>query len=267
MQQLIMNLVLNAGEAIGDAEGAVTVKTRAQELDGDYIRQVLPKTELKPGRYVILEVADTGSGMDAATKARIFDPFFTTKFTGRGLGLAAAQGIVRSHGGVINVFSSPGMGSTFQILLPVLSVLEKPAPEPAAATYPAGAGAVLVVDDEEIVRNMARFALERNGYKVLIAPDGQTAVEIFGRNAEEISVVLLDLKMPGMSGTEALELMQRIRPEVKVVACTGYGEAEAVRLFGERRISAFLQKPFTAQKLAATLGQVLATQPEKIPEA
>jgi nitrogen-specific signal transduction histidine kinase/ActR/RegA family two-component response regulator len=267
MQQLVMNLVLNAGEAIGDREGTVTVKTRAQVLDAGYVENVLPNSGVSPGRFVLLEVADTGSGMDAETKARIFDPFFTTKFTGCGLGLAAAQGIVRSHKGVIHVFSSPGLGSTFQILLPVLSAVEEPALLPAAPAHTAGEGTVLVVDDEEIVRNMARFALERSGYKVLLAPDGQSAVEIFRRNADDISVVLLDLKMPGMSGTEALKLMRRIRSDVKAVACTGYGEVDAVRLFADHRISAFLQKPFTAGKLAATIGGVLESRPEKIPEA
>jgi PAS domain S-box-containing protein len=251
MQQLIMNLALNAAEAIGDQPGTVTIVTSARETDAE--------------RQVVLEVCDTGCGMDEATKLRIFDPFFTTKFTGRGLGLAAVMGIIRAHKGTITVHTAPGRGSTFTVVLPATAAARPAAPD--TRDHPAeirGYGHLLVVDDEELIRNMARFALERCGYTVQTAGDGKAAVDAFAAGPDAFAAVLLDLTMPVMSGEEALERMREIRPGVRVVLSSGYSEMEALRRFQNRGLAGFLQKPYTATALARKVKQALRNTPEKV---
>src|SRR5580658_4332155 len=218
IQQLVMNLVINAAEAIPeDREGRVLVTTRVQDVDETYIAQTLSPGEIVPGEYVALEVHDTGVGMDQSTLQRIFDPFFTTKFTGRGLGLAAAIGIVRGHKGALKVYSTPGQGSTFKILFPAMHdgpqfVESKTA---IAARPGLQRGAVLVIDDEEVVRRTAKATLERCGYDIVLAENGSEGVQLFQTLAGKISAVLLDLTMPGMGGEETLRRIQQIRPDAK----------------------------------------------------
>jgi len=255
----VMNLVINAAEAIEPPGGRVTVATCAQSLDAEEIARQFSHEELKPGRYVVLEVRDTGHGMDEETKAKIFDPFFTTKFTGRGLGLAAVLGIVRGHKGAIRVESERCSGSTFRVFLPASArpvAVAEAAPEPAQAE-PARA-TVLVVDDEEMVRRLAQRALSMRGHGVLLASDGREAIEVLRANRDTVSVILLDLTMPAMSGEEALPRLREIRPDVRILASSGYSESEAVRRFGGA-IDGFIQKPYAAQKLLALLQ---AGQPE-----
>ena len=234
MQQLIMNLAINAAEAIGDAAGAVTIETSRRESDAE--------------QQVVLTVRDNGCGMDERTKARMFDPFFTTKFTGRGLGLAAVTGIVRAHRGTISVETAPGEGTTMTVVLPGCDRVEGAAPQP--QTDLQGYGNVLVVDDEDMVRNMARFALERCGYTVEQAADGRAAVEAVTARPSDFAAVLLDLTMPGMSGDEALVRIREIRPDLPVLLSSGYSEAEALQRFANRGLAGFLQKPYTATALA-----------------
>ena len=250
VQQVFMNLVLNAAEAIGSNAGLISVKTGSQVVDEDYIRRNPGPAELRPGNYVCLEVRDTGCGMDEATKARIFDPFFTTKFTGRGLGLAAVAGIVRGHKGAITVSSAPGKGSCFMVLFPVAEGAATVSPVPAHHATLQGTGTILVVDDEEMLRVLAKKALERYGYKVLVVDGGLGVINVFKRHPGDISLVVLDLSMPGMGGEEALLELRKIRPHVKVVVSSGYSEAETMGLFAGQRVSAFLQKPFTSTQLA-----------------
>ena len=247
VQQVIMNLVINAAEAIGNRPGTVTVRTslrRVEERSG---------SGLQPGVYVCLEVADDGCGMDGETQARIFDPFFTTKFTGRGLGLAAVSGIVRSHRGAIQVKSAPGQGSTFEVLFAAMSQ-----PAPAGRQSPqyedlTGGGLVLVVDDEAAVRLTATAALRRYGYSVESANDGAAGVEAFRRRPAEFAAVLLDLTMPVLGGEQALAQIKQIRPQVPVIASSGYSEEEASQRFPAGQIAAFLQKPYSAAVLARTM--------------
>ena len=242
MQQLLMNLAINAAEAVGQAAGSVTISTGLREAEAEH--------------QVVLTVADTGCGMDEATKARIFDPFFTTKFTGRGLGLAAVLGIIRAHRGSISVESKPGDGSTFTVVLPACDTAEATdAREPQAELR--GHGAILVVDDEELVRNMARFSLQRYGYTVETASDGRRAIEIFSERPQDFDAVLLDLTMPLMNGEDAMRAVRQIRANVPIILSSGFSEAEAVKRYGDAGIAGFVQKPYTATTLARKLKQAL----------
>jgi PAS domain S-box-containing protein len=234
MQQLIMNLAINGGEAI-TGSGSVTVTTSTRQSDAE--------------QQVVLQVKDTGCGMDEETKARIFDPFFTTKFPGRGLGLAAVLGIIRSHHGTISVQSAPGAGTTFTVVLPASSAApEAPRQDPQFELR--GYGHVLVVDDEELVRNLARAALERCGYSVETAGDGLMAVAAVASHPLLFDAVLLDLTLPAMGGDEALREIRAIREDLPVILSSGFSEVEALRRFADQGLSGFLQKPYTASALA-----------------
>jgi CheY-like chemotaxis protein len=238
VQQILLNLVSNSVEAIGDAHGAITIRTAYE------------------GGKVFLEVRDTGCGMDAATRARVFDPFFTTKFTGRGLGLSAVAGIVRSHKGSIDVESAPDVGSTFRIrLAPVARPEGERQPE---AAKPGVGATVLVVDDEEVVRRLAKAALEARGYRIVQATNGLEAIHQVQRDAA-IEVVLLDLMMPVMSGEEAIGQILQERPGLKVIVSTGYDESEAVARFEDQRVAGYLNKPYTSRMLVEKVKRVLGS--------
>ncbi len=257
MQQVFMNLVLNAAEAIGSGAGLVSVKTGVQDLDEADTRLNQESADARPGKHVYLEVRDTGCGMDPATQARIFEPFFSTKFTGRGLGLAAVSGIVRAHKGAIQISSGPGKGSCFTVLFPEAkgAVVETPAED--ARPAPTGTGTILVVDDEEVVRDMAKKALKVHGFDVLLASGGLEAIDIFKRHPGDISLVLLDLGMPGMSGDEVLPELHKIRPQVNVLVSSGYAETETMALFKGHRVSGFVQKPYASRHLVEKVKSAL----------
>lgn len=258
LQQVVMNLVLNAAEAIGEKAGMVSVRTSATEVDERHIRRNVSGGEVRRGTYACLEVRDTGSGMDEATLSRIFDPFFSTKFTGRGLGLAAVAGIVRGHRGAIYVESAPGKGSCFEVLFPAIEGMPEKAETEAHAAAVRGSGTVLVVDDEQIVREVASKALERSGFKVLLADSGRAAIDLFKRYPGEIAAVVLDLSMPEMSGEETLPELRRIRPGVKVLVSSGYSEAEVMRMFSDGQVYGFIQKPYTSLLLAEKVKAALS---------
>jgi PAS domain S-box-containing protein len=256
IQQVVMNLVINAAEAIGQEHGSVLVKTGLQQVDQQYLSTLRMAYEISPGSYVTLDVEDTGCGMDEATLARIFDPFFTTKFHGRGLGLSAVLGIVRSHKGALKVYSAPGRGTTFKLLLPAVG---EPA-DTAAVTGPVpdlrGEGVILVVDDESTVRTIARTTLERYGYTVLLAQNGREALDVFAVHPE-IRAVLLDLTMPVMDGEETLRRLHLLRPGLPVVLSSGFNEAESLGRFADDGLAGFLQKPYTATALATKIKTTL----------
>jgi PAS domain S-box-containing protein len=257
LQQIVMNLVINGAEAIGPDGGTVLVRTGTQAVDEQYIRAIAGAgDQLRPGPYVMLEVHDTGSGMSPETLAKIFDPFFTTKFTGRGLGLSAVQGIVRAHRGALKVYSQPGQGTTFKVLFPASAHVPTPVVAPAGGDL-TGHGTVLVVDDEDIVRQTARHTLERYGYKTIAARHGAEALEVYRRSPDRISLVLLDLTMPVMSGEQTLREMQTIRPAVRVLLTSGYNEVEAVQRFAGKGLAGFIQKPYTSIALAEKVKQAL----------
>ena len=262
IQQVVMNLVINAAEAIsGDQPGRVVVRTFCRTLNDDSLpSDCVGPNELTAGNYVLLEVEDSGSGMDAATKAHIFDPFFTTKFTGRGLGLAAVQGILRSARGCVAVESSPGKGSIFRAFIPAcnLDATPKPKQEVLETTrLRPRERVVLVVDDETVVRELARIALERGGYEVITAADGRAGIEILMQQRERISLVLLDMRMPVMGGKEFLLRARDSGIDVPTVICSGYSEQEVRHQFENCAVAAFLQKPFNMARLYATVQEVL----------
>jgi CheY-like chemotaxis protein len=210
----------------------------------------------------MLEVHDNGCGMDETTLTRIFEPFFTTKFTGRGLGLAAVSGIVHGHKGALRVYSSPGRGSTFKVLLPVLSDASAPAVlDPLLPLSEGCEKTVLIVDDEESVRSVARNTLQRRGYRTIEAADGREALEVYRRFVAEVSLVLLDLTMPYMNGEEVLRELKIIRPSVKVLLSSGFNEIEAVRRFAGKGLAGFLQKPYSAAVLAETIKRIITDEP------
>jgi PAS domain S-box-containing protein len=259
MQQLVMNLVINGAEAIGeDCNGTVIVTTAVQEVDNAYIQTVLaPADGIVPGSYVSLEVHDTGCGMDQTIVSRIFDPFFTTKFLGRGLGLAAVQGIVRGHKGVLKVYSQPGKGSTFKVLFPITQ--KQPvtaAPRPVADEL-AGYETILVIDDEQIVRHTAKTMLESYGYRVLVAENGREGVDLFRLVHEKVALVILDMSMPVMSGEETLRNLKLIRSETPVILSSGFNEVEAIRRFAGKGLAGFIQKPYSALDLARRVKMTL----------
>jgi two-component system, cell cycle sensor histidine kinase and response regulator CckA len=256
VQQVFMNLVLNAAEAIGTSSaGTISVKTGSHVVDDDYIRKNPDAADLEQGVYACLEVSDTGCGMDAETKAKVFDPFFSTKFTGRGLGLAAVSGIVRSHKGFIQVSSTPGKGSCFTVLLPAARGVAAATRED--ETAPAGPGPILVVDDEHVVREIARKALSRHGFQVVTVNNGREAIDFVKTHAGEIGLVLLDLSMPGMNGQEVLPELRKIQPDIKVMVSSGYSETETMALFAGQKVCGFIQKPYTSARLIDRVKQAL----------
>jgi PAS domain S-box-containing protein len=257
LQQLVMNLVINGAEAVGEGVGTVTVRVRPVELTAERIEAEFARQGVEPGRYVRLEVVDTGCGMDEATLAHIFDPFFTTKFTGRGLGLAAALGIVRGHRGGIAIRTAPGQGSTFSVVLPTA-----PAPTGAAPPResppprPSGAGLVLFADDEPAVRRVGQAALEAMGYEVVLAEDGAEALRTALEPDRPLRLAIVDLTLPQLGGAEVARRLRSARPGLPILVMSGYGEQEAlVRLAGVH-VDGFLPKPFTDHDLARVVAEV-----------
>ena len=250
LRQVIMNLIINASDAIGERSGVIAVTTGVAWCDSAYLAENFIDDALPEGLYVHLEVADSGCGMSAETRARIFDPFFTTKFTGRGLGLAAVLGIVRGHKGAIRVYSELGRGSTFKMLLPADPYVEPTPTVPAAeAAAWRGSGSILVIDDEESIRGLARHMLRQMGFDVETASDGREGVQIFREMAARNPLVLLDLTMPHLDGAATFAQLRRIRPDVRVILMSGYSEHSIATQFAGKGLVGFIQKPFRIKDL------------------
>jgi PAS domain S-box-containing protein len=246
LQQVVMNLVINASEAIGDQPGVITVTTRAVVLRPTDQVCFGEKDPLRPGTYVALQVSDTGSGMAPEVIRKIFDPFFTTKFTGRGLGLAAIHGIVRGHRGGIQVSSEPGAGSTFRILFPAGR------PEPAACgdePGPGSPGGVLVVDDEPALRSVMVETLECSGFATFQARDGQEALDLYWRHQGRIRLIVMDLTMPVMDGLEACRELRRRGVDIPILLTSGFDQSEALGRSQGLGLAGFIQKPFSMASL------------------
>jgi two-component system, cell cycle sensor histidine kinase and response regulator CckA len=257
LRQVVMNLVVNASEAISERSGVITLSTGAMDCDRQYLSEAWLDEQLPEGMYVFIEVADTGSGMDVETRSRIFDPFFTTKFTGRGLGLAAVLGIVRGHRGAIKVYSELGKGTTFKVLFPVSQRAEVREEGSAVRGMYEGKGTVLLVDDDESVRAVGRKMLERIGFTVVTAADGSEAIARFRERADDIICAIVDLTMPHVDGAETFRELRRMRPGVRVILSSGYNEQDVTQRFVGKGLAGFIQKPYQLSTLVAVLKEVL----------
>ena len=256
MHQVLMNLCVNARDAMPEG-GSISVRAENAFVDENYARMHI---EAKAGRFVMITVSDTGPGMSAEIQSRIFEPFFTTKemTKGTGLGLSTALTIVKSHGGFINVYSELHRGSQFSVYLPAIETAEVTEAGALKADIPLGNGElVLVVDDEESIREITRGTLETFGYNVLTANDGTEALAIYADKKNEIAVVLTDMVMPFMDGPATIRALQRMNPRVKIIAASGLGTAQRAGEGSLEGVSVFLNKPYTAEKLLKTLAQVL----------
>jgi PAS domain S-box-containing protein len=253
LEQVLMNLVINAGEAIGEGDaGKITVATSVADIAASFADEL--GQEVPPGRYVAIEVQDTGCGIDEESRGKIFDPFYTTKFVGRGLGLAAVAGIIRVQRGAVTLESDPGRGSTFRILLPVFGDAAQEPEGPAALP---SRGAILVVDDEPSVREFIATVLRREGYRVLPASDGLEALAMCDRETGALDATVLDVVMPGMGAKEFLPAFRARYPAARILLTSGYSEVEARRLCAAYRGAGFIQKPYTALQLAVAIQKLL----------
>ena len=257
LQQVIMNLVVNASEALGAQSGTITLRTALVHADREYLSAARVAEERPEGDYVCLEVTDTGCGMSPETLTRVFDPFFTTKFTGRGLGLAAVLGIVRGHKGGVRVQSRLGVGSTFTILFPAHEpALPKSATSPVATSW-RGSGTILLVDDEVVLREVGKEFLDRLGFSTLTACDGVEAVEMFRIHRNKLVGILLDLTMPRMDGMEAFRELRSMGCQIPVIIISGFAERDIADNLAEQGLAGFIQKPYTRATLVAKLAEVL----------
>jgi len=254
MQQVLMNLCVNARDAMPGG-GELTITTRRLDAPDEFLRSI---PEGGGGPFVRIDIADTGIGIDRAIRGKIFDPFFTTKEKGKGtgLGLATVYGIVKNHGGFINVESEMGTGTTFSIYIPAVDKAAVRSQDP--VSRPAGGReTILVVDDEETIRLLVKDILEEIGYRVLSAGDGGQAVELFRERNAEIDLVILDMTMPGMGGRETFEKLKEMNPRVRAILSTGYSEDERARQMLAMGVKAFVQKPYRIDDLAAAVRRIL----------
>ncbi len=255
LRQIIMNLVTNAAEAIGDAQGEVCVSLSKAEIktgisDCDHLGTVIPA-----GRYLCLEVADNGSGMDDEIKNRIFEPFYTTKFTGRGLGMSAVLGILKAHNGVLQLSSQSGQGTTFKVYLPVqedAAAEEKPRQDISAKQWQ-GSGTVLLVEDETQLLSIAKDMLSTLGFNVLVAVNGKEALQQYRQSAAEITLVVTDIGMPVMDGYELFRELKILKPDLPIIVSSGFGDTEVTSLIPREQIAGLVNKPYNLSQLRNVL--------------
>ena len=260
LHQVLINLVTNASDAIGEASGVISISTGVMECDESYLKDLYIDESLPAGTYVYLEVGDNGCGMTKDVQSKVFEPFFTTKFMGRGLGLAAVLGITRGHHGTTKIYTEPGRGTTMKVLLPVMEsgrLVSDPAEGSDAANLWKGSGTILVVDDEASVRSVTRTALRRAGFEVLEARDGQEALELFAEHQDTIRLVLLDVTMPRMGGEEAYRRIRQMTKDIPVILSSGYNEQDATVHFNGKGLSGFIQKPYRPADLIAKVRALL----------
>jgi PAS domain S-box-containing protein len=255
IRQIIINLVTNAAEAIGENSGRISIRTGTMECDRYYLDETYLDNDLPEGEYAYLEVFDSGCGMDRNTVGKIFDPFFSTKFASRGLGLAVVLGIVRGHRGAIKVYSEPGRGTTFKVLFPIVRIREPLIAPPVKdfSDESLKGKRVLLVDDEETVRSVGRMILDLFGVEVVTANNGKQALELFEKEPDDFDCVLLDLTMPLLDGEETFREMQRVKKDVCVILSSGYDRQDLISRFAGRGLAGFIQKPYGPTKLREAL--------------
>jgi signal transduction histidine kinase len=258
LRQVIMNLITNASESLGNAPGSITLRTGVTQIDPRHPPEDLLWKNLAAGDYLFFEVTDSGCGMDDTVRSKIFDPFFTTKFSGRGLGLAAVQGIIRGHGGGIEMQTSPDDGTRIRVLLPLGARGQRVQEGQRPSTAPLrGAGTVLVIDDEDAVRTLVSGILTDAGFTVITAGDGQEGLELFSQRADDVRLVLLDLTMPRLGGDEVLAEIRKLHPAARVILSSGYNATDAAHCVANTRPDAFLEKPYTPDTLLDSIRKVL----------
>jgi CheY-like chemotaxis protein len=260
MRQIIMNLVINASEALGEHDGIITLSTSlVRPAPGFFEGAVLAPPE-PAADFLQLEVSDTGAGMTPETIAKIFDPFYTTKFAGRGLGLAAVQGIIRSHHGGLKVRSAPDRGSIFTLFLPATAVAPAEAAQPrrATATPWKQQGRALIIDDEDHVLKVTAGLLQSCGMQTELARDGYEGIDLFRTHPNDFDLVVLDMTMPRLSGEETLQLLREIRPDVRVLFMSGYNRREVIATLAGAGELGFIQKPFTLDSLREQIQAMLS---------
>jgi len=268
IRQIIMNLTINASEAIEKKSGVIALSTGSMYCDREYIEttgfesQLTMKGQLPEGMYVFLEVSDTGVGMSDTTISKVFEPFFTTKFTGRGLGLSAILGITRGHRGMVRIYSEEGKGTTFKVLFPIFddetSSQSKDILAEGIDDDWSGQGVFLITDDEETVRTVAKHMIQKLGFKVITADDGREAIKIFDKHSDDIVGVLLDLTMPHKDGTEVFNHIHKLKPDTKVILSSGYNEQDATQQFIGKGLAGFIQKPYTAKELGKVIIEIMS---------
>lgn len=267
ISQILMNLITNASEAIGDTSGIISITTGAMHCDESYLCTTELSTVSGENMYVYVEVSDTGCGIDKSVKTQIFEPFFTTKYTGRGLGLSSVLGIIRAHKGAIKVYSEKGEGTTFKILIPAYhpdSAKSSESPSGIEENWIAE-GTVLFADDEDTVLAVGRNMLEHLGFDVLTAEDGQQAVELFKHNSDKIVLVILDLTMPHLSGDEVYREIRRIRKDIPVIISSGFSRQDVMHRFSGKHLAGFIQKPYRIEDISAVIKSVLYPASDESP--
>jgi PAS domain S-box-containing protein len=257
LHQIIMNLIINASEAIGAESGVISIATGSMQCDRNYLNSIWMHEQLAEGLYVWLEITDTGCGMDAETLGKIFDPFYSTKFTGRGLGMAAVLGIIRGHKGAITIKSEPGRGAAFKVFLPAGGKPKVPVSQVNRDEAGwRGRGTVLLVDDEQTVLDIGGEMLKELGFEVVKAMDGSEALEFFKQDAERFSFIILDLTMPRLDGEQTYRQMRQLKPDVKVIMSSGYNEQEINQRLGGTGLAGFVQKPYNLSTLREVIRSV-----------
>jgi two-component system, cell cycle sensor histidine kinase and response regulator CckA len=259
--QVIMNLVINASEAIGERAGEITVRTGVTDLDATRLQKSLGGGKNQPGTFAYIEVMDNGCGMDESTLAKIFEPFFTTKFTGRGLGLAAVYGIASGCQGALEVLSEKDLGSTFRAFFPISKTQQQiTSTSDSSSSDIQAKGSILVADDEMNIQEMIVEMVQELGFEALPASDGFEAVRVFSENPKNIVLVLLDMTMPKMGGEDVFDKIRKIRPDIRILLMSGYSEAEVTGLFEGKTLTGFIQKPFSFESLREKIHVALTTR-------
>jgi CheY-like chemotaxis protein len=262
VRQVVMNLVTNAAEAVGDTEGTITLSTGTMYCDRSSFQQPFQKEDLPGGNYVYFQVIDTGCGMNRETRNRIFDPFFTTKFQGRGLGMAVVLGIVRAHRGAIHLDSQPGKGTTVRVLFRAMEgagktkAQEKTAVEREEHEWQ-GRGTVLMVDDEQKVLEVGKDMLEHLGFRVLTTSSAKEVVEIFQKQYHHIDCVFIDFTMPRMDGVELFHKLKQIKKDIPVIISSGYTEEQTMDRFNDIQPEGFIHKPYRMRQLAVQMETIM----------
>ncbi|MEI6306041.1 MAG: response regulator, partial [Deltaproteobacteria bacterium] len=261
LNQIAMNLIINAAEAIGEHQGEILLsfaktEVKAEQLLKDRLGNIIP-----PGEYVCLEVTDNGCGMDEETKWRIFEPFYTTKFSGRGLGMSAVLGIITAHNGALQLHSELGQGTTFKVFLPAISAEVGSHIETPSAVSWQGSGTILLVEDEEQVRNIARRMLQKLGFTVIEASNGKEALELYQQKFTDISLVLTDMGMPIMDGYALFRELKKLNSELPIIISSGFGDVDITGRIAREDIAGLINKPYTPNQLREVLKRVVEVTP------